>query len=66
MSDEIKAIADEYVDKFVASDVTLIKINDDRHTRMDLREVLISRIRERDLDGIICYTFLNDLYLEKI
>lgn len=66
MSDEITAIAEEYVDKFVASDATLIKINDDRHTRMELREVLVSRIRERGLDGIICYIFMNDLYLEKI
>jgi hypothetical protein len=66
MSDEIKVIAEEYVDKFVTSDATLIKINDDRHTRMELREVLVSRIRERGLKSIICYTFMNDLYLEKI
>lgn len=65
MSDEITAIAEEYVDKFVASNVTLIKINDDRHTRMELRAVLVSRIRERGLDNIICYIFMNDLYLEK-
>ena len=66
MSEEINVIADEYIDKFVVSDITLIKITDDRYTRMDLRETLISRIRERGVEKIICYTFLNELYLEKL
>jgi hypothetical protein len=66
MSDEINTIADEYIDKFDVADITLIKITDNRYTRMDLRETLISRIRERGLEKIICYTFMNELYLEKL
>ena len=66
MSEEIKATADEYIDKFVVSDLSLIKISDDTHSRMELREALLSRIRERGIGNITAYTFMNVLYLEKV
>ncbi len=66
MSEEIKATADKYIDKFVVSDLSLIKISDDTYSRMVLREALISRISERGISNISAYTFMNALYLEKV
>ena len=66
MSDEINATADEYIDKFIVSDLSLLKISDNMYSRMELRNALISRINERGLGNLTVYTFMNDLYLEKV
>ena len=66
MSDEINATADEYIDKFIVSDLSLIKISDNMYSRMELRHALISRINERGLGNLTVYTFMNALYLEKV
>lgn len=66
VSEEINAIADDYIDKFIVSELTLVKITDESYSRMELREALTGRINERNLNKIIAYTFLGSLYLEKI
>lgn len=66
ISEKIKAVADEYIDKFIASDLSIVKINDDNYQRMALREALITRINKRGLRNLIAYTFMNYLYLEKL
>lgn len=66
MSEEIKTTADEYIDKFVVSGLSLIKISDDTYSRMELREALLSRISERGISNITAYTFMNVQYLEKV
>jgi hypothetical protein len=65
-TERIKAVADDYIDKFLTSDLSLVKITDDQYTQMELREALTGRICERQLIKIIAYTFMGGLYLEKI
>ncbi len=66
ISEEIKAVADEYIDKFIASDLSIVKISDENIQQMVLREALITRINKRGLRNLIAYTFMNYLYLEKL
>lgn len=65
MRTDISAIADEYINKFIDSEHSIIKIDDEVYSRIELREALVSRVKERDLHTIIVYVFMNNLYMEK-
>ena len=66
MSEEINKVVDEYLDKFIASDLVLIKIKDEDYPINTLKRVFLERIKERDIEKITSYIFLQELYLEKI
>jgi hypothetical protein len=66
MTEELVKICDEYLDKFLSSDLVLIKIKDETYPLNSLKRVLLARINERELKGVTSYIFLNELYLEKI
>ena len=63
---EINEEADKYIDRFIESELTLIKINDEKYPKMKLKEALTNQLRERNLTQIIAYSFMGGLYLEKI
>ena len=66
MTEEIDRIVDEYLDKFISSDLVLIKIKDELYPTNTLKRVFLDRIKERDIKKVTSYIFLNELYLEKI
>lgn len=66
MAEEITQIVDEYIDRFIASDLAMIKIKDEKYHKNLLKKYLLSRIKERDIKKITSYIFMNELYLEKI
>ena len=66
MNGEIENIVDEYLDKFIASDLVLIKIKDEDYPINSLKRVFLERIKERDVKQVTSYIFLSELYLEKI
>ena len=66
MNEEIGKIVDEYLDKFIAADLVLIKIKDEDYPINSLKRVFLNRINERDIVKVTSYIFLNELYLEKI
>ena len=66
MSEEINKVVDEYLDKFIASDLVLIKIKDEIYPINTLKRIFLERIKERDIEKITSYIFLQELYLEKI
>jgi hypothetical protein len=66
LSEQDIAIFDDYIDRFMLSDLSIVKIKDDNYPSNFLRKALQQRIKDRDLSNIIAYTFLSDLYLEKI
>lgn len=66
MTEEINNIVDEYLDRFLSSDIVLIKIKDQNYPVNTLRRVFLERIRQRGLDRVSAYIFLKELYLEKI
>ena len=66
MNEEIGKIVDEYLDKFIAADLVLIKIKDEDYPINSLKRVFLHRINERDIVKVTSYIFLNELYLEKI
>ena len=66
MSEEISKVADSYIDKFIATELTLIKITDETYTLLEMKKALTRRLVERDLNIITAYTFLGAPYLEKI
>ena len=66
MNGEIENIVDEYLDKFIASDLVLIKIKDEDYPINSLKRVFLERIKEREIKQITSYIFLSELYLEKI
>ena len=66
MTEEIDRIVDEYLDKFISSDLVLIKIKDEIYPTNTLKRVFLERIKERGLKKVTSYIFLNELYLEKI
>lgn len=66
MSETIKAKADEYLDKFLESDLNLIKIGDDQFSDRALKEAIHARIQEREIRNVITYVFIKALYMEKI
>lgn len=59
-------LVDQYIDRFLASGHTLIKINDEKYPNTFLKKRLHERIRERGIRKVIVYVFMNDLYLEKL
>ena len=65
MNKDIMVVADEYIDRFLVSDLSIIKIRDENYPRMELREALIAKINGRGLTILTAYTFMNELYLEK-
>ena len=64
--DEAREHVDQYIDKFQASDHTLIKINDEKYPNMFLKKRLQARISEREISKLIVYVFMDTLYMEKI
>ena len=66
MSEQDNTVFDEYIDKFMLSDLSIVKIKDENYPSNFLRKALQQRIKDRDLSNLIAYTFLSDLYLEKI
>lgn len=66
MTEELKIVADEYLDRFISSDLMIVKIKDKKYPANSLKRIFLNRIRERKLTGITSYMFLNELYLEKI
>lgn len=66
MTEEIDRIVDEYLDKFISSDLVLIKIKDELYPTNTLKRVFLDRIKEREIKKVTSYIFLNELYLEKI
>ncbi|MFC1802398.1 hypothetical protein ACFL0D_00355 [Thermoproteota archaeon] len=66
MADEIIKVVDEYLDKFISSDLAMIKIKDDKYSRNLLKKYFLTRIRERGITKVTSHTFMNELYLEKI
>ena len=66
MNEEIDRIVDEYLDKFIASDLVLIKIKDEDYPINSLKRVFLERIKEKELNNVTSYIFLKELYLEKI
>jgi hypothetical protein len=66
MVEEITKIVDEYLDRFIASNLALIKIKDEKYSKNMLKKYFLVRIKERGLTKITSYTFINELYLEKI
>ncbi|TFH18945.1 hypothetical protein E4H04_01780 [Candidatus Bathyarchaeota archaeon] len=66
MTEELIKIVDEYLDKFMSSDLVLIKIKDENYPMNSLKRMFLIRINERNLKGVTSYTFMMELYLEKI
>ena len=66
MVEEITKIVDEYLDRFIASNLALIKIKDEKYSKNMLKKYFLVRIKERGITKITSYTFINELYLEKI
>jgi hypothetical protein len=64
--DETLELVDQYIDRFLSSDHTIIKINDENYPSTLLNKRLKARIREREIRKLISYVFMNTLYLEKI
>jgi hypothetical protein len=64
--DETLELVDQYIDRFLSSDHTIIKINDENYPSTLLNKRLQARIRERGIRKLISYVFINTLYLEKI
>ena len=63
--DETLELVDQYIDRFLSSDHTIIKINDEEYPSTFLNKRLQERIREREIKKMIAYVFMNTLYLEK-
>lgn len=66
MTTEMTEKIDEYIDKFIASDLVLIKIKEENQPINSLKRIFLQRIKEREIENITSYTFLGELYLEKI
>ncbi len=66
MTEELIKIVDEYLDKFMSSNLVLIKIKDENYPMNSLKRMFLTRINERNLKNVTSYTFGMELYLEKI
>lgn len=66
MMPEMTEKIDEYIDKFIASDLMLIKIKEENQPVNSLKRIFLQRIKERGIENVTSYTFLGELYLEKI
>ncbi len=60
------AVCDEYIDKFMSSALSMIKIKDESYPSNFLRKALQQRIKKRGLTNLTTYTFLGELYMEKV
>lgn len=65
ISEQIKIKTDDYLDKFIDSELSMIKIDDDEYSQSDIKRSLQTRISERNLHNLTVYSFMNGLYLEK-
>ena len=66
MNEELVKTVDEYLDKFISSDLVMIKIKDENYPPESIKRMMLNRIKERNLEGVTAYMFLKELYLEKI
>ena len=66
MDEEMIAKIDEYIDKFITSDNVLVKVKEENQPINSLKRLFLKRIKERGVTNVTAYTFLGDLYLEKI
>ena len=66
MNEELVKTVDEYLDKFISSDLVTIKIKDENYPPESLKRMMLNRIKERNLEGVTAYMFIKELYLEKI
>jgi len=66
LSEQDIAVFDEYIDRFMSSDLSIVKIKDENYPSNFLRKALQQRIKDRGMTNLIVYTFLSDLFLEKI
>lgn len=66
LSEKDIAVFDDYIDKFMLSDLSLIKIKDENYPTNFLRKALQQRIKDRDLTNLTAYIFLSELYMEKV
>lgn len=66
MKEEIREIAEAYLEKFISSEPILIKINDERYPAKTLHRMLQTLINEQGIENLAVYTFQNELFLEKI
>jgi hypothetical protein len=66
MEEEIIKLVDEYLDGFLSSEHVLIKVKDEKYPMNTLKRMFTTRIKERELTGITSYTFMKELYLEKL
>jgi hypothetical protein len=66
MEKEIIELVDDYLDRFLVSNHELIKVKDDKYPMNTLKKIFLNRIKERNLHNITSYTFMKELYLEKV
>jgi hypothetical protein len=66
MKEEMTEKIDEYLDKFIASEHVLVKVKEEHQPINSLKRLFLERIKERGITNVTSYTFLGDLYLEKI
>ena len=64
--DETLELVDQYIDRFLASEHSIIKINDEKYPNKFLKKRLQERIKAREIRKMIVYVFMNALYLEKL
>jgi hypothetical protein len=66
MTEKIDEYLDKYLDKFIASEHVLVKVKEEHQPINSLKRLFLERIKERGITNVTSYTFLGDLYLEKI
>jgi hypothetical protein len=66
VNEELVKTVDEYLDKFLSSDLVMIKIKDEKYPPESIKRMLLRRIEEKKLQNVIAYMFMKELYLEKI
>ncbi len=63
---EIGTKVDDYLDGFLASNHSLIKIDDAEYPLDALKTAFLERIAERQIQDVAAYIFLKKLYLERV
>jgi hypothetical protein len=66
VNEELVKTVDEYLDKFLSSDLVMIKIKDEKYPPESIKRMLLRRIEEKKLQNVTAYMFMKELYLEKI
>lgn len=66
MIEELTSKIDDYLDKFISSELTLVKVKEEKYPITNLKRLFLERIKERDIINVISYIFLGELYLEKL